>query len=262
MSKERFGPALLLLLLSLLTTRCSSPGKDFAAAERAGTIEAYQEFLARHPSGPLSEKARQAVEELRWKSALRTNTPEAYESFLRDNPATRFADAAKTEIKNLDLKDAEALGTLEAYRAFRRKYPENALWELSELDKQDTTVVEGMCEKVLRAWQKKHYPNPFFGGVGWGRFLLRVPTREHPTLPYQLDYSNALQLPRPIQLPTLAVPISDLDFADRVKRELLRTSAELVVQESGRKYRIVSALVEVRLHENGFTIIPLVIDVR
>ena len=86
---------------------------DWERAQRINTPEAYQQFLSRHPTGPLAElaKARLAEPDLvpepagirtDWERAQRINTPEAYQQFLSRHPTGPLAELAKARLAEFE----------------------------------------------------------------------------------------------------------------------------------------------------------------
>ncbi|MGM0566525.1 MAG: hypothetical protein ACQESX_07215 [Bacteroidota bacterium] len=86
------------------------------AAERRGTIDAYQGYLRDHPGGTYASNARSAIsslelkarqkrqkqqEETAWNTAKSKNTIKAYETYLASYPNGNYASAANTRISNL-----------------------------------------------------------------------------------------------------------------------------------------------------------------
>jgi hypothetical protein len=121
-----------LLLVAALTSAllaCSSPEKELRKAQAAGTVEALDSFLARHPSGPLADQARGSKETLLFERAKAAHTVAAYEEFLRAYPQGAHAGAASAGIEELHFAEAQAGGTIEAYEGFLRQHPQGALRE-------------------------------------------------------------------------------------------------------------------------------------
>ena len=105
---------------------CSSPEGELRKAKAAGTIEALDAFLARHPQGPLAEQAKEAKEQLAFDGAKAANTVAAYEGFLRLYPGGRLAPAAGMAIEELHFKEAEGVNTIAAYERFLHQHPQGA----------------------------------------------------------------------------------------------------------------------------------------
>ncbi len=106
---------------------CSSPEKELRKAREAGTTEALDAFLAKHPDGPLAEQARDAKEQLVFDAAKAKNTLDAYNAFLKTYPSGKLAPAARAAIEELQLGLAQKTGTIEAYEEFMRSHPQSPL---------------------------------------------------------------------------------------------------------------------------------------
>jgi hypothetical protein len=102
---------------------CATVEGDFQAATEQDSIEAYQDFLKRHPNGEYASKAEQSlktlVEERAWDEATAANTQAAYEEYLRRYPeGSRSQEArrraALLSITTVDLKVASTMSGLPA----------------------------------------------------------------------------------------------------------------------------------------------------
>lgn len=86
------------------------------AADRRGTIEAYQNYLRDYPGGTYASNARSSIstlevkarqerreqqEETAWSTAKSKNTIKAYEAYLDSYPNGKYSSAANTRISNL-----------------------------------------------------------------------------------------------------------------------------------------------------------------
>jgi len=118
--------AIVLLVVGGLVA-CSSPERELSKAKKAGTVEALDAFLQKHPEGPLAQQARDAKEELIFDGIKAQNTIAAYEEFLKSYPEGHMAGAARDGIEALHFADAEAAGTIEAYDRFLRQHPRGKL---------------------------------------------------------------------------------------------------------------------------------------
>jgi hypothetical protein len=126
--KPRSGIAVLIaVLVASAMLACSSPEKELRQAKEAGTLQALDAFLAKHPEGPLAEQARDAKEELIFKGVKAVNTVAGYEDFLKRYPNGKLVNAARGAIEELHFKEAETLGTIEAYDRFLNQHPKGAL---------------------------------------------------------------------------------------------------------------------------------------
>jgi len=114
------------ILAATAVLACSSPEKELRAAKEAGTLQALDAFLAKHPDGPLAEQAKDAKEELIFKGVKTVNTVAGFEDFLKRYPNGKLVNAARAAIEELHFKEAEAAGTIEAYDRFLNQHPKSA----------------------------------------------------------------------------------------------------------------------------------------
>ena len=91
---------------------CSREQRDWRAAQAADTIEAYDQFIVRHPDSELVTQARsrivQLAEERDWERATGVNTPAAYREFLAQYPNGRWAQEARIRIESFALSETQA----------------------------------------------------------------------------------------------------------------------------------------------------------
>lgn len=112
---------LLLPLLTLATLWACDPYLD---VQKADTVEAYEAYLAEHPTGTNAFRAQVRLEELVLARAREQRTPEAYDAFLsRFGSTSVHADAARQEREDALFDHAGATGTVEAWEAFVADYP-------------------------------------------------------------------------------------------------------------------------------------------
>lgn len=104
------GRAALIALLVCLAAACSREQQDWRSAEAADTIEAYDQFLARHPDSELATQARarltQLAEDRDWQRAESADSAEGYRHFLGQHPSGKWAQEARIRIENFSLAPA------------------------------------------------------------------------------------------------------------------------------------------------------------
>jgi len=90
-----------------LLAGCSRTQQDWRAAQQAGTPQAYQVFVARHPDSELAGVARQRIaeltEEAAWQQATRTNTAAAYQAYLARYPDGSWSQDARIRMESRSL---------------------------------------------------------------------------------------------------------------------------------------------------------------
>ena len=134
---------------------------EYQSAERLGTKRAWEDFLAKYPSGRYSDLARDRLAKLEparqkpdsdadargeYQSAERVGTRRAWEDFLAKYPSGRYSDLARDRLANLEparqkpdsdagargeYQSAERLGTRRAWEDFLAKYPSGRYSDLA-----------------------------------------------------------------------------------------------------------------------------------
>lgn len=96
-----------LVTLVAVLAGCGRERQDWQSAQSADTLEAYDQFITRHPQGELAEQARSRVkqlgEERDWQQSAETDTLEAYQVFLLQHPDGKWAQEARIRIENFAL---------------------------------------------------------------------------------------------------------------------------------------------------------------
>lgn len=81
-------------IIILLLSSCDSSKKDWERAEKANTIESYEQFLEKHPENQVRGLALQKIEQLEWERACKIGTLESYRDFCEKYPdSTRITHA-------------------------------------------------------------------------------------------------------------------------------------------------------------------------
>src|SRR2546421_4653952 len=107
-----FRAARLALTVTLLCVMaaCSREQQDWRSAEGADTIEAYGQFLERHPDSELATQARarlaQLSEDRDWERAESADSAEGYRHFLAQHPSGKWAQEARIRLENFSLGPA------------------------------------------------------------------------------------------------------------------------------------------------------------
>lgn len=111
---------------AVLVAGCSNTQKHWTAAKLQNKTEAYENFVAKYPTGPFAESARLAIERIRFELAESANTVAAYESFLSANPNGRYRSLCVARLDSLYFSRAESLNTPEGYMRYLEKCPDGA----------------------------------------------------------------------------------------------------------------------------------------
>jgi SPOR domain len=95
------------IAMLLLGAACSREQQDWRSAEAADSIEAYENFVQRHPDSELSTQARARVTQLGedrdWQQAGSADTAVAYRQFITQHPNGKWTQEARIRIENFSL---------------------------------------------------------------------------------------------------------------------------------------------------------------
>lgn len=108
------------LLFALTLAACADP---FAAAQKADTIEAYEQYLAEHPDGRFAIQAKSRLEQLSYEKARAEKSLEAYDAYLERFPDGALHAKALAEREEFLFEWARATDTLAAWEKFLDEYP-------------------------------------------------------------------------------------------------------------------------------------------
>ncbi len=111
-------PTLSLLLL-VLATACGNP---FGDAQKVGTIEAYETFLAENPGSPYELQARTALEEKYLEKARADKTLEAYDLYLSKFPTGLHREKALDERREFLFAWAEGQDSVAGWNQYLKEY--------------------------------------------------------------------------------------------------------------------------------------------
>ena len=100
------GPIAAAFIL-VLVTACSRAQQDWRVAQQAGTAQAYEVFVARHPDSELAsvarERAARLTEQAAWQEATRANTAAAYQGYLAKYPNGSWSQDARIRMQSKSL---------------------------------------------------------------------------------------------------------------------------------------------------------------
>jgi hypothetical protein len=99
----------------VLVTACSRAQQDWRVAQQAGTAQAYEVFVARHPDSELASVARaraaQLTEQAAWQEATRANSVAAYRGYLARYPNGSWSQDARIRMQSRSLMAQAPQGT-------------------------------------------------------------------------------------------------------------------------------------------------------
>lgn len=116
------------IALTLALSGCATTKRDWQDANRLGTVEAYEQFLQKHPHAEQANDARRLLPELRadrdWSKAEATNTIGAYEKFLSMHPQSRHERQANAALEALRFGQAKASDSIVDYETYLKHHPD------------------------------------------------------------------------------------------------------------------------------------------
>lgn len=110
-------------MVILLIFSCSNPSKEWENTEKLNTIEAYENFIKKHPSSDFTGKAKVKIEELKWQNAIDLNKVEEFKRYLANYPQGRFSVQAISAVETLHWQDAEIKNSVDGYEIFLKEHP-------------------------------------------------------------------------------------------------------------------------------------------
>ncbi len=116
-------------------TCCDSSKRDWDKAEKANTIETYEQFLLDHKDSKFAGPAIKEIELLNWDKVQTLNTVEEYTLFMKKYPQSEFTEKAK-----------EKMAKLRNYY-FKRKGYSGA--NLYEAQKNGNKLIEGIINGLV-----------------------------------------------------------------------------------------------------------------
>ena len=104
--------AQLVIAISILLVSCSAEKSDWQSAQSADSVEAYEQFITKHPQSALANEARtrtkQLAEEQDWEKATSVDTADSYQAFLGKYPDGKWSEEARIRVENFNVLGAPA----------------------------------------------------------------------------------------------------------------------------------------------------------
>jgi cell division protein FtsN len=104
------GKKILVLCLSVVLigfAGCSRQQSDWQKTREANSVEAYDQFLKKYPSGEFTAQAQARLKDLEeerdWQKARDADTLEAYQAFLKQYPDGKNTEEARIRVENFTL---------------------------------------------------------------------------------------------------------------------------------------------------------------
>jgi len=96
--------------LVIALSGCSRQQSDWQKTRETNTVDAYEQFLKKYPSGEFTAqaqaRAKELYEERDWQKARDVDTADAYQAFLKQYPDGKWAEEARIRIENFSLAQA------------------------------------------------------------------------------------------------------------------------------------------------------------
>lgn len=110
------------ILVAALGTACSNP---FAEAQKADTIEAYEQFLSENPNSPYATQAAIRLEELMLEKAEQEGTVAAFDAVLERFPKGKgqLYDKIWEERREALYREADRTGDAKLWKQYMEEYP-------------------------------------------------------------------------------------------------------------------------------------------
>lgn len=96
---------------------------NFDEVQQADTIDAYEAYLAEHPTGRWTLQASSRLENLSLEQAKETKTLAAYDTYLEKFPDGKLKERAMSEREYLSYDEAQAQHSIEAWERYIKDYP-------------------------------------------------------------------------------------------------------------------------------------------
>ena len=108
----RSGVVAAMAVAVLVAAGCNGESQDWRAAQSADSVEAYDAFVAKHPSSTLATqakaRAKQITEDKDWERATIADNADSYREFVANHPDGKWSQEARIRIENLALPAAGA----------------------------------------------------------------------------------------------------------------------------------------------------------
>lgn len=144
---------------SMLVHREKISRYEYIKTRSEQTIQAYIEFMAKHPWSNLKDSALYHREALAFDIALEKNTSESYQRFLTRHPDTRFQDLAEEGLERRQFIETTENGELEDYVRFIEIFSDNRFVRAA----QDYIYRQFEAENTVKSYDsfiKKYPENP------------------------------------------------------------------------------------------------------
>lgn len=155
----------LFLLLISISLSFAGPKRDYRKALELNTIFAYEVFIIKHPDNERIQDINKRLDTLYYKKAKNTNTIESYNEYLRKFPSgCIFKNEALYNIESLEFSKSVQRHSLDSYNSYLIKYPNGKY--VYKAKRNIETIVFRNCQldnsiKSFNTYLQK-YPNGLF----------------------------------------------------------------------------------------------------
>lgn len=183
MIKEKATVVIVFFLCLAGLVGCATTKGDWQKTTQLNTVDAYDNFLVKHPQSEFTNLARWKIEELEWQNVINTNNMVGYQKFLEKYPRGKFSIQAREKIEALEWQNAKLTNTMEAYRLFLKKYSRSSY------------ANEAYIALDMIAWKEAEKLND---RSGYQQYLQNFPKGKHTddasAMLEKIDFEDALSL--------------------------------------------------------------------
>ncbi len=179
-----------ILLTALLLTGCAD---EFAEAEKANTIEAWDAYLAQNADSMNGMRAKDALDKLMFEKAKASNVLEDYDAYLAKLPAGKSIELVKDAREALLLEAATATGDVPAYKRFLELCPDASTKRRGDAERGIAAASYALTATDVVTAQVNLAEDPKGPLNGWG-FKAQITNAGDKTiesLTYRLDFLDA-----------------------------------------------------------------------
>lgn len=176
-----------MLLTALLLTACAD---EFADAEKANTVEAWETYLSTNAGSMNALRATDALDKLLFEKAKTSNLLEDWDAYIQRLPQGRSIELAKDAREALLLDAASATGDVPAYKRFLELCPDASSKRRAAAEAGILAASYTLTSSDVRVEQVNLAEDPKGPLNGWGfrADITNAGDKTIESLSYRLDY--------------------------------------------------------------------------
>lgn len=123
---------MVLSILMISATEAFAQKKKWQAAQEIHTVEAYRDFIDKHPKSEFKEEAQnqiailqKAAMEEAWENTRKDNSVEAYKDFLKKYPKSDYQQQANSIVEEMEWARVSKSDSRNGYERFLKNYPKS-----------------------------------------------------------------------------------------------------------------------------------------